>query len=368
MRRGTIILAIFVVGVVVVIGVSQFLQSQPPLTITVAVTPLAQGWASAMIDTLNASTPLTSTAQRIEYVLYSAQVDDSVIWADRARPWTTDNHPDVWIALSTASVSYAREARLPLTVIASTLAQTEPVWGGFNAYVAALTADGAAAFDWARVSQTAAGVRWSAVDETLNGNVRLAFDAPSRAAGALTLVSAAASYRNTSTPTPADFSADNFRAWLRPMLESVNFTTLGTLPAQALAARGAPEAQIGLLPESQWLTNLTGHLVGSDPIIFSYPAYNVVFDFPLVRWDDPDLTDEANAAIETLEDWLSSDLSRVALGEYGLRHPDGTGFGTVFTRARDYGITTGRIPGELVTLPARADLLSYQTWLLETVG
>ena len=44
MRRGTIFLILFIVIVAGIIGLSTFLQNQPPVEITVAVNPLAEEW------------------------------------------------------------------------------------------------------------------------------------------------------------------------------------------------------------------------------------------------------------------------------------------------------------------------------------
>ncbi len=370
MRRGTIFVILFVVVAVAVVGVSQFLRSQPAVTVTVAASPVVADWTRAQIDALNATQPLTVTGQRVEFVLHPSQPDDLTLWADAERPWTDANHPDAWIALSAASVDYVVETRLPFVTVTPSLAQTTLVWGGFARYVAALTSDGAAAFDWARVAEAAASVRWNAVAPSsgLNGNVNLAFESPTRdAAGLLTMVAAAASYSSTDAPTDATLSGSGFRDWLRPLLDSVNFTTLGASPAQRIAASGATVAQIALLPESEWLKQWSGALVGSDPFQIAYPTYAVVFDFPLARWDTG-LTADEGAAVDLLATWLTGDAAQNALGTYGLRQPDGTGVGGRFAEAAAAGVSASFVPDRVVAFPERADLLRFQSWLSTNGG
>jgi hypothetical protein len=362
MRRGTIFVVLFIIVAALVVGISQFLRAQPALTITVAVTPLMTEWARAQLDALNATQPLTTTGQRVEFVLHPRQPDDLVLWLDAERPWTDADHPTAWIALSSASVTYATAARLPFTTISPSLARTALVWGGFAPYAAAATGDGAAAFDWARVAQAAADVRWDVIapNSGLRGNVNLAFESPTRdAAGLLTMVAAASAYANSDAPSDALLSGSGLRAWLTPVLESVNFTTLGADPAGQIAARGATVAQIALLPESEWLKAYSGALTSGDPFVFAAPAYNVVFDFPLTRWQ-AGLTADESAAVDNLANWLTRDAAQAALATFGLRQPDGTGVGERFAAA---GAAARLDVGRAITLPGRAELLRFHAWL-----
>src|SRR6187549_534850 len=110
MRRGTVVVIIFLLVAAAIIGASQFLRSQPPLELLVAVSPLAEDWAREAVESFNQGDVLVNGTQRVHF---SVQVvEDTQVWREEGRvTWTRDSHPDAWLPASSASLSYARDAR-----------------------------------------------------------------------------------------------------------------------------------------------------------------------------------------------------------------------------------------------------------------
>ncbi len=65
-QRGTIFIVLFLLIAAGIIGASRFLGSQPATEYTLAVDPLAQGWAEAAVSAFNASQPTVNT-HRIQF-------------------------------------------------------------------------------------------------------------------------------------------------------------------------------------------------------------------------------------------------------------------------------------------------------------
>lgn len=350
MRRGTIFIILFVLAAVGVIAASQFLRTQPPLEIRVAVSPMAEAWVTDAVAALNATNPLVNATRRVHYSVES--IDDTQVWLNDSRVWTPENHPQAWIPAVSPSVGYAAENRLPFRLVQPSTARTILLWGGFASIVADIEGEGQ--FDWTAVTEAAP-------------QRRLAFDNPARTiSGLAALLAGAADYYATPAPTGGQINAREFRSQVQPVIEAVpNFNTLGGSPASAMASRGASVGEIALLPENAWLTNLRGQLASAtDPIRLSYPAYTVVFDFPLARWEDeaaPASSDES-AAVEVLGRWLVGEPQQIQAQNFGLRPARTDPAAGLFTSGEGYGAQLA--PSfQAVELPSRNDLRQLASWL-----
>ncbi len=363
MRRGTLVFIVFVLVVAAVVGASQFLRSQPPAEFTVAVNPLAAEWVRAAVNSFNATNPVVNSTQRIQFTV--TVTDDLPVWQGSAN-WTTENHPAVWIPAATASVNYAER----YAVQTPSVAQTPLVWGGYASRVAVATANSGQSLDWPTVQAAAEAASWSSIGGESGWRfVKFAFARPDQAmSGVAALFSSAASFSNSESITGNPIRAE-FREWFTPVVESVpSFQTLGADPAAAMA-RGPSTVEIALLPESQWLLNVNG-LTGNEPLVFSYPAYQFLLDFPLARWDDATLNPEVEqAAVSALSQWLLSANQQAQLTQYGLRPASGEvpATASLFTAAEQYGIQLEPELGTLVQPPTRSETLSLLQWFSQTV-
>ncbi|MFQ3567769.1 MAG: hypothetical protein SNJ59_12305 [Aggregatilineales bacterium] len=351
MRRGSIFVIIFILVAGGIVGTSFFLRAQPPLELTVAVSPLASEWVRAAVNAFNATDPIVNATRRVRFTVET--IDDLNVWLEDGRGWTQGSHPDAWIPAASFSVAFAREARMPLTMLEPTLARTLLVWGGFSDQVEAVLGD-EVSLDWQAVASAAP-------------RARLAFFHPARtAAGLAVLLSSAGDFHETTQPSDAELSSPDYRNWLRLVIEAVpNFNTLGTSVAETLAARGPSIGEIGLLPESDWLRNLRGQLVRpAGPLRLNYPAYNLVFEFPLARWSDPQEEDpDRRAGIEALGRWLLSAEQQTAAARYGLRSVDGQAEmeSELFNRALAHGLQF-EPAYQAVEVPSRNAIRTLLAW------
>lgn len=370
MRRSTLIIIIFVIAAAVVVGASQFLRSQPPLDVTVAVSPLIEGWAKQAADSFNATEPVVNSTRRVRLAIQV--VDDLSVWSDDAQTrWTTETHPAAWIPAASASVSYAD--RYPLQVSSPSLAKTLLAWGGFRTYMSLLTADNpTASLTWAQVAAAVTAESWSNLPggESLSGYVVLAFNRPNRSmAGLAVLLSGAADFFSTPSVSGSQINANDFRNWIAPVLQSVpNYNTLGRSAAETMASRGESVGQIALLPESEWLANLRGQLTASGGLLISYPDYPFVFDFPMVVWtgDSGDDSAAMRAAADLFRSWLLAPSQQNALAAYGLRDADGSagiGSGSLFQSGQNYGIVSAPTLSDPVEMPARSEVQRLLSWV-----
>ena len=352
MRRGTIFIILFVVVAIGVVGASQFLRTQPPLEIRLAVSPLAAAWVSDSVTAFNATNPLVNSTRRVHYTVET--VDDTQVWLDETRRWTADDHAHGWIPAASFSIGFAGENRIPFATVQPSVARTLLVWGGFRSLVETIESDSGRAFDWDAVAEVAP-------------QYTLALNNPIHTVSGLgALLSGAAAYYNNDSLSGSSVNDRQFRSWLQPVLESVpNFNTLGASPAQTWAARGASIGEIGLLPESDWLQNLRGFLVQTaDPITLRYPQYTVEYDFPLARWHDattPAAGDEA-AAIAALGSWLSSPAEQARAQDFGLRPAAGDPDAGRFLEGEPYGalLTPNYVA---VQAPSLNDLRQMEVWV-----
>jgi hypothetical protein len=270
-------------------------------------------------------------------------VDDLTVWSDERRVnWTPENHPALWIPAASVSVNYAVNARFPFTLVTDTLAQTPLMWGGFSSRVQVLTQEGSEPFDWQAVATAADVASWSRLGGQANwGFIKLAFDNPAQTmSGFGVLLSGAAAFSDSPEVSQSTTNSADFRNWLTPVRGSVaNANTLGADAAAAMASRGASVAEIGLLPESRWLTSLDG-LLRHEPVVLAYPQYPFVFDFPLARWNDSTATSAEAEAAQILSNWLLAEAQQTAALDAGLRPASGTVPETarLFSAALDYGV------------------------------
>lgn len=361
MRRGTIILILFVLVAAAIIAASQFLRTQPPLEITVAVNPLAEKWLQDAVSAFNASNPLVNTT-RIQVRL--TVIDDLGVWSGE-RPWTSDSHPAAWIPAAAASVGYAADNGLPIRMLAPSLARTPLVWGGFDSRLAVLDVP-VSGLDWQQVIVAVEAESWASLGGDSGWQfVKLAFARPDQTmSGLAVLFSGAAAYHQSAALNSAFLRDTDFRDWLAPVVASVpSFNTLGADPA-ARMANGPSIAEIALLPEVQWLVNLNGLLTNNDTVSFSYPEYQFMLDFPLARWDDTLTTDTERAAVDALQNWLLTESQQFRTVNFGLRpavgEPDEGS--TLFSAAIPYGIQYQPDYHQLVQSPARGDALGLIQW------
>ncbi|MFN8374346.1 MAG: substrate-binding domain-containing protein [Anaerolineae bacterium] len=366
MRRGIIVLLLFIVVVGGILAVSQLIRQQPPLEIAVAVDPLGASWLRSAAETYNAGEHLVGT-RRIQIVLQ--EVSDVDVWRGETG-WRSDNHPAAWIPATTASLNYANT--LSFETVQPSLARTLLLWGGFVDRINVLTAGGTQPLDWAALGAAAAseGGAW---DTLAGGNrswgyLKFAFPTPERSmAGVAVMFSGAADFSDTLALTGLETGSREFRDWMLPIVQSVpNFQTLGADPAATIASRGTSVADIALLPESEWLTQI-GSL---NPAQFqlAYPAYQFVFDFPLSIWDDAETTEETRSAVADFGTFLMSDTQQAATVRFGLRPAasEPTGSEALFAAGQPFGILAAPPLDLLVQPPSRTDAQSLIQWFIQS--
>lgn len=364
MRRGTLILALFILVAAGVVGVSLFLRNQPPLIITVAVDSLALDWVREAVGRFNASQPLVNGTRRVQVEITVANEMD--VWRGESQ-WTAQSHPDAWIPTSSVSVEYARNANVPVEIVTESLARTPLVWGGYASRVDVLTANGAQPLDWEAVARAAELESWAALGGQASWQFfKLGFALPDRTMTGLgVLFSGAAAFSDSVNLAGGGVRSTGFYTWMLPIVASVpNFQTLGGDPAKAMT-RGPSTVEVALLPEAQWLANLNG-MVSNEPVIFSYPAYQFLFDFPLAGWDDVQTTDDQRAAVGALGEWLASAEEQGRLARFGLRpvssEPDETD--AAFANAAAYGIQLAPDYGQAIQAPSRTDAQGLIQWFI----
>ncbi len=352
MRRATVVLLIFLLIVGGIIGSSLVLRNQPPLEFTIAVHPLAAEWVREAVNDFNASEPLVNSTRRVRANIIT--IEDLDVWLD-APNWTRTNHPAGWIPASSASVTYTNST-IPFEIIQPSLARSPLVWGGYASRVNVLLQDGAT-LDWGVVQQAAARESWAEIGGEADWRfIKLAFPLPnSDISGLAVLLSGAGSYYEREQLDRSALTDSAFLDWMRPIFDAVpNFQSLGGNVAQGFA-RGPSTAEIGILPEAQWLLQLNG-ILSNETVVFHYPRYNFVLDFPLAVWADPTapLSDDERAAVAAFGEYLrTSAQGRVTA--YGLRPAEGepqTG-DALFGAALPYGIALEPDYGIAVQAPQR---------------
>ncbi|RMF76724.1 MAG: hypothetical protein D6737_19540 [Chloroflexi bacterium] len=366
MRRSTLIVIFFALVAIAVIAFSQFLRSQPPLEITLVVSPLAEAWVRDSIDALNNSDPTINTTRRFRVNL--SVINDIDAWNSRA-PWTPENHPTAWLPASSTSVDYFNETRRDgFRVFAPSIVRTPFVWGAYQSRWNVLTDEGSDPLDWDAVRGLAAAESWSTFGVQQNwGFVKLGFNQPDRKMSGLAAILMGAAHFADNPATNTVTSSSAFRGWMQPVLMSVpNFSTLGGDPAAAMA-RGPNTVEIALFPESLWLENLDG-MRDNENVRLSYPRFQFMLDFPLAIWNDGTVTEEERRAVEVVRNWLlDSDRQRRAQ-DFGLRPAQGEPDGGLFIDAMDVGIVLMPDYGQAVQAPSRGEALALLQWISSNIS
>lgn len=369
-QRGTIFIVLFILIAAAIIGASRFLGSQPPLEFTIAVDPLAQTWLQESVNAFNNTQPVVST-RRIVFTV--TPIDDLDVWQGQRR-WTTDSHPDVWLPASSVSLRYAQSNGLPVSDQAASLARTPLVWGGYASRMDVLTSSGARTFDWELLAGTLKNTqRWVDIGGQQDWQfIKLGFGQPRNKIGGLaSLLSAAASYSANADLSQVVLSQQTFRDWLLPIIEAKpSFANAGITgdPAAAMT-RGPSSIEIALFPETQWLLNLRG-MNAQEEIRLSYPAFQLLLDFPLAAWNDASLPNpDRQAAVALLSSWLQTAEQQAKLMEYGLRpaSSEPTVDNPLFKAGIPSGIQLNPVYGQLITAPPLSETSGLIQWV-ETTG
>jgi hypothetical protein len=350
--RTTIVFVVFLVIIGAIFGINQFVQNQSPTTISVVVDPLAEKWARAAADAFNATNPVVNVTTRLRVEI--STTDDLDVW--RGNPgWSVTSHPDGWLASSSASLDYLPSS-LPFATVQATTARTPLVWGAFNSRFAVMTAGGEA-FDWQLVQTTAAAQRWANLGVANDpANVNMAFNWPtSSMSGVGVLLTAAGAYARSVTIDRALLTDSAFLEWFTPIGDSMlNAQRIGGSPALAMATRGTAVADYALLPEVQWLNDLSG-LVNDRSVTFRYPAQQFVLDFPLAVWDDAQTDAGRRAGVEAFGAFLIGEQAQALAVQNGLRPISGEpGTSAVlFGNGIPYGILLVPDYGQQMVAPDR---------------
>ena len=123
--------------------------------------------------------------------------------------------------------------------------------------------------------------------------------------------------------------------------------------------------QIALLPESQWLLNLGG-LTDDEAVVFAYPTYHFVFDFPLARWSSTsESTPAERDATTALSTWLLQAAQQNSLPQHGLRPASGEldSSATLFAQGQPLGIQLAPTLTNVVQAPGRNEAQALVQWV-----
>ena len=351
-----------------------FLDSRPPLKITIVVDSLAQEWLEEAVTSFNenkvrinnetvlveivpfsagrtttsndtSTTASTGNAERARQVNLPV-IDDMDVWNNNANlNWTVANHPDIWIPASSLSVEYA--SSLAFQIVEPSIAWTPMVFGVNQDAYNLLTANNTIPLEWQQI-----------VSASENGEILVAFPLPNDTINGLgVLYSAAAGLSNNST-IDRNFLHGDFQDQFDVVIDSVaNFNQTGTNAANYMA-RFPNSADIGIAPESQWLMALSN----LNTIQFSYPAHPFVFDFPVAMWEDDNTTDNERKAVQAFVDWLMTDSQQTLAPNYGLRSVNAPPANSVFTSAQPLGIQPALTMGIPIDAPPLVETRTLLSW------
>jgi hypothetical protein len=349
--RTTVILVIIVLVVAGIFGVNQLLQSQPPIAVTLVVDPLAEAWAKAAASAYNATNPLVNGTVRVQVQIQV--MDDLEVW--RGNPnWTSQNHPDAWLASSSLSVSYL-SPNIDLTMVHPSLARSPLVWGAFRNRLDVITTT--LPFEWDAVQLAAEGQRWQnlgVANDPANVNMAIAWPSNSMA-GIGALMSAAAAYGDSPTFDRNLLISPEFTTWWQPIKDAVlNSERLGENPAETMASRGTSAADFALLPEVLWLQAVEGF--DNANFVLAYPEYNFVLDFPYSVWNDSQTDANKKAAAEAFGLFLAGEQGQALAVANGLRPItlEPTSSASVFNAGAPLGILLAPSYGTPMAAPSRS--------------
>jgi hypothetical protein len=350
--RGTIVLVVFGIIVAAIVGLSQFIQNQPPYAITVAVHPLAEDWMQSVVDDFNASTPIVNGTTPITVTLTTTS--DMSTWY-RDSIWSLDDHPDAWIPATSATLDYI-ESRFGFETLIASTARSPLVWGGFNSRMTFLETE--SNFDWAEMAQAVQtdDGNWASLGgESAWGFLKFAYPRPANNVSGLAVLLSGASYFHQTDNLTFDQARDeDFLAWMQALQDSVpNFQTLGSDPAAVITSRQTSAAEVALLPEVLWLKHMN-NLGGDDPIIFHYPQQQFIFDFPLAVWDDATTSPTTRQAVQALADFIMAE-GQTNAPAFGLRPADDepNADATLFLQGEAQGILLAPDYGAILQMPTK---------------
>lgn len=344
MRRSTLVFGLFFLMIAGIVGYNMFLRNQPPLEFTMAVDPIAETWVNALAKGFNARNVTDASGARLQ-IRVDATRNDVSVWQGRVN-WTSDNHPLAWISTTGWIAEYAPN-NLMFSIVEPSLATSPLVWGGFRSRVDIMTQN-TLPFDWQTVRTTAAAERWDALGAPTNwGFVNMGIDwPPSSASGVNALATMLATYSDSAALSGATFSQAAFTTWFAPLKTATQTSErLGESPASAMGSRGLVVAGFALLPEFEWLGNLSA-LTQQEAMVFAYPLYQTSLDFPLSIWEDSKTTDAERQAVRAFADYVLSADGQKLTQQAGLR-PTGVPLDAttgLFAQGAPYGLTA--------TLPA----------------
>lgn len=361
MKRGTIVIALFIVVALAIFGANYFFNSQPPIEITISADPLIEDWLRQSITDFNNSAVRTNSGRTVQVTLDFE--NDYEVWSERL--WSSSNHPDGWIPAITASVDYATNAGMPFEITHDSIAKTPLMLAGFASRVEVLTGDQNLDFDWNHVVDAASVGNWADLGGNPNWQFDLAFALPGQSAVGLgTLMSAVANIEDTGTITRNEFNSESFRQSFAPVVDSVsNYNSIGADVA-IFMARNSSTSDIGMATESQWLNSLNA-LMRKENMIMAYPEYTVMFNFPLALWDDIDVDEEIKEAVRTLGGWFLEESQQSTLNDFGLRTSEGSvnENAELFVNAESSGVQSEPELDNLVSYPPRnSDVDELLNW------
>jgi hypothetical protein len=355
-RRSTIVVILFGILIAGILGYDRYIRNQPPLEVTLVVDPLAEDWAKAAVEAFNQRGVVVNNGTARLRIRLDSTVGDTEIWLGETN-WNIDRHPTLWLASSSASLSYL-SANLPFQTIAPTTARTPLVWGGFQSYVNAITENGQRPFEWGAVNRALEAGTWANFGAaSLRGNVFIALMPPDNSMGGVAaLFSGVADLQQTNTLDRATINTAEVDAWLTLLSASLPSNVVGT-PAQAMASQGGARINFALLPEVQWLTYLET-LNQQERIVFAYPNAQFVLDFPLALWEDNRTTPIQREAAQAFANFLVSAEGQALAVAQGLRPiaAEPTTSDTRFSAAVPYGIVLTPEYGLGLIAPARSEV------------
>lgn len=378
MKRNQVVFFLIIGLAIVIVGVGLALQNgdssspnnspqtvatavvnAPPITLEVAVSPLAQAWVNAAAAEYNRSNP--SQNGRLVTVRVTNQ-DSIAVWTSARPYWTAENHPDAWIPEAAYVLSYAAQANLPFETAQNSLAQSPVVWGAFETRSRVIETE-YGSFSSNAIQQAVQANSWF---DLAGGNqqwgfVKLGFARPNSIGGGFaSLLTLMGEHEQASQITHNPSQDAALRDWLTPLIDAVpNFAGLGADPAATIATRGTSMADIGLLPESQWLMNMANF---RESIFLHYPEYYLLLDFPYAVWSGEGGESAVRQAAVAFGEYLRSAEGARFAGLNGLR-PAGVRDLTQYAPFAAAGDTLqDQLSGTAITPPNRDTARSILDW------
>lgn len=376
MRRSQIVFFLIILSAIVIVGLGVALQggsdsddngdnpesennttNSEPIALQIAVTPLMENWVRAAVIAYERTNPRVGGRE----VNLQVVVQDSIEVWQGSSPWTVLNHPQVWIPESNYALNYAQAVDMRYASFEPSLASTPIIWGAYQSR-AEVIATQYGTLDGQTIQQAAVAESWAAIggDSTWRF-VKMAFSRPdSTDSGLASLLTLAGIYANDPQLTTQIMNDAGLKTWLEPIIESVpNFSNLGLDPADRMANTRQSTAEIGLLPESQWLAHYST-LSAVEPIVLNYPVNYLLLDFPYAVWDGNETSDEERQAAENFGEFLLTESQQRAVGEAGFRPAQLTDL-TQFAPFNAEGVQL-TLTGSPISLPDRAGVSSLVRW------